>query len=110
MHHVRIALDDHLVRHPHGAGLRDTTRVIAAQVDQHQMLGDFLGVGEQVLLQREVFLGGLAPAPSAGDGTDGDQPLLQPHQDFRRGTDDMEIAKVQLEHVRRRVEAAQGAI
>ena len=48
--------------------------------------------------------------PGAGNRTHRDLAVLQTHQDLRRGTDDLEVRQVQEEHIRRGVEAAQGAI
>ena len=46
MHHVGITLNDHVVRHLHSAGLRHAPDIIAAEVHQHYMLGDFFRIGE----------------------------------------------------------------
>jgi hypothetical protein len=50
VHDVRIALDGKGVGDLHAAGLGDAADVVARQVDQHQVLGALLGVGEQFLL------------------------------------------------------------
>ena len=44
--HMRVTLDGHEIGHPHGAVARETTDVVAAKVDQHDMLGALLLVGE----------------------------------------------------------------
>ena len=43
-------------------------------------------------------------------GRSGDEVALEPHQDFRRRTDDMEAAEVVEEHVGRGIQAAQRAV
>ena len=55
VHHVRIALDHHLLGHAHAAGLRDAADVVAAEVDQHHVLGALLRVGQQLGGERRVF-------------------------------------------------------
>src|SRR5690606_2215259 len=50
VHDVGVAFDDHFLGQPNRAVFSNTTDVVAAQVDQHQVLGQFLGVTEQVLL------------------------------------------------------------
>ena len=110
MHDIRIALDDHLLGKPHRAGLGDTTDVVAAQVDQHQVFGQLLGIAEQVLLQRQIsFFVGTAWT-RAGDGADRDQAFLDPHQHFWRRPHHVEVTEVEEVHVGRRVEATQRAV
>ena len=46
MQHVRVALDDHELAHLHRAVLRDAADVVPAEVDEHQMLGALLLVGD----------------------------------------------------------------
>ena len=48
VHHVRVALDHRVLAHAHAADLRDAAHVVAAQVDQHHVLGALLRVGEQL--------------------------------------------------------------
>ena len=67
----------------HVAGLGDAADIVAAEIDQHQMFGAFLGIGHQFLGQRLVFFRRLAARARAGDGPDGDHAVAQAHQDFR---------------------------
>jgi len=83
VHDVGITLDDHLLGQLHRADFRDAAGVVAAQVDQHQVLGDFLGIGQQVCFQRQILLFGGAARAGAGDGPHGDQVVLDAHQHFR---------------------------
>src|SRR5690606_24914366 len=110
VHDVGVALDDHFLGQPYRAVFSHTTDVVAAQVDQHQVLGQFLGVAEQVLLQRQVGLFGGATRARAGDGAYRDQAILDPHQHFRRRAHHVEVAEVEEVHVRGRVEAAQRPV
>jgi hypothetical protein len=45
-----------LSRHLHGADLGDAAHVVAAEVEQHQVLGALLGIGQQLDLQRGFVL------------------------------------------------------
>ena len=58
------------------AGLADPAQVVAAQVDEHQVLGALLGVGEQLVGERLVLLRRGAAVPGAGDGVDHGPPVL----------------------------------
>ena len=84
MHHVRVALDHHVFRQADGARSGDAADIVAAQVDEHEMLGDFLGVGEQFRLHGAV-LGLAAPAaPRTRDRSHRDAPLLGADEDLGR--------------------------
>jgi hypothetical protein len=61
VHDVRIALDGEGLGDLHAAGLGDAADVVARQVDQHQVLGALLGVGQQLGLQRALSRSGVAP-------------------------------------------------
>jgi hypothetical protein len=45
----------------------DAADVVAAKVQQHQVLGAFLGVGDELLFERGVLGGRRAPGPGAGN-------------------------------------------
>ena len=68
----------------HRAGLGDAADVVAAQVDQHQVFRDFLGVVQQLGLEREVFFPRMATPAGAGKRAVDDGAVLDPRQDFRR--------------------------
>ena len=114
MHDMGVALDGEALGDTDRTGLGDAADVVPAQVEEHQMFRAFLLIGEQFHGQRLVFFdAGAAPA-RAGDGAQGELHLpglfLQAHQDLGRGTDDMEVAKIEIEHVGRRVECAQRSV
>ncbi len=67
--------------------------VVAPQVDEHDVLGPLLGVGEQLLGQRAVLGLVLAAAAGAGQGADRHHAVLDPHQDLRRAADQAEVAE-----------------
>ena len=114
MHHVRVALDRESLGDLDAAGLGNASDVVAGQIDQHQMLGSLFRIGIQFSFERQIELGRRTARAGAGQGSDGDlvacRRVLAAHQDFRRGTDDLEVAHVVEIHVGRRVERAQRAV
>ena len=110
MHHVRVAFDHHIVGDLHAAGIGHAANVVAAQVHQHHVFGDFFRVGQQVFGQCLVFFARFAARAGAGDGAHGDGVVLAANQDLRRRTHHVEVVEVVEEHVRRRVQAAQRTV
>ncbi|MNC85698.1 hypothetical protein D3C83_13090 [compost metagenome] len=82
VHHVRIAFDHHLLGHVHGAGLRHAPDIVAPEIDQHDVLGAFLRVGQQLIGEGGVFRRRCAAPPGAGDGAHRDGVAFETHQDF----------------------------
>ncbi len=60
--HVRVLLDHHLLVHLHGPVAADPPQVVAPQVEQHDVLGPLLLVGQQLFGQRRVLRGRLRRA------------------------------------------------
>ena len=110
MHDLAVAFDDEALSHFDRARRGDAADVVAAQVQQHQMFGPLLGIGQQLRLQGLVRLGrGAAPA-GAGQGADCDLAVLQPDQDLRAGPGQLEALEVQIEQIGRRVLATQRPV
>ena len=74
------------------------------------MFGAFLLVGEQVGGQCRILVRRGAALAGASDRAHGDRAILEPHQDLGRGTDDVKILEVEIEHVRRWIERAQRPV
>ena len=55
VHDVAVALDEEAVGHLHRADLGDAADVVAAEIEQHQVLGALLRIGEQFGRQRRVL-------------------------------------------------------
>ena len=66
MHDVGLALDGVKLLHPDRAEAADLAEVVAAQIHQHIVLGQFLFVGQQLRFQRLVLR--LCPTPWPGPG------------------------------------------
>ena len=88
VHDVAVALDDELSVTSTRADLRDAADIVAAKIEQHQVLGTLLRVGEQFVVERLVLVRRHAARAGAGDGPDRDLALADPHQDFRARADD----------------------
>ncbi|MGV8635984.1 chorismate-binding protein, partial [Pseudomonas aeruginosa] len=71
------------------------------------MLGDLLGVRQQILLQCQVGLFVDPARTGTGDRAHRHQAILDPYQHLRRAAHDMEVAEVEEVHVGRRIETAQ---
>ena len=56
MHHLAVALDEELVGDLDGADLGHAADVVAAEIEQHQVLGAFLRVGEELDFERLVLV------------------------------------------------------
>ena len=56
VHHVRIALDGHVLGHLHAADLRHPADVVAPKIHQHHVLGALLRIGQQFAAPARVLL------------------------------------------------------
>ena len=93
-----------------GAEVHHPADVVAGQVDQHDVLGDLLGVLLQLAGHAPVVLLAAAPAPRAGDGPGDDPAVDHPHHRLGRRADHRDRRVAHEVHVRRRVDLAQGAV
>ena len=86
MHDVRVALDKHQLVDLDGAEVADAADVVAAQVDQHDVLGALFFVVHHLGFESEV--GGLvcAAGAGAGDGPVLDFAVVHADQQLGRGT------------------------
>ena len=76
MHHVAVALEGHELVDLLGAEAHDPSHVVAGQVDEHDVLGQLLGVLAELAGQSPVVGVGRAPRAGAGDGP-GDHPSVE---------------------------------
>ena len=110
MHDVAVAFDEELVGDRHAADLRDAADVVAAEIEQHQMLGAFLRIGEQFDFQRLVLVRRGAARARPGDRADRHLVAGDLDQDFRARTRDREGAEIEEVQIRRGVGPSQRAI
>ena len=93
-----------------GAVLAHPPEVVAAEVDEHHVLGALLLVGEQLRGDAAVGLGVVAARARARDRARGDAAARDGQQRLRAGAGDLEVLEVEEVHVRRRVDRAQAAV
>ena len=108
---MRISFDHkHFGRH-NTSRTRHPADIVAAQIQQHEMLGPFFGVRQQFVRQRIVFLPESRRAAgcrqSAGQC---DLPAEHPHQYFRAGADDLKLPEIKEKHERGRVCAPKSPV
>ena len=110
MHDVRVGLDAHERLDVHAAELAHPPEVVAAEVDQHHVLGALLLVGQQVLGDRLVLVERRAARARAGDRARRDVAAGDGDQRLGRRADELEVVEVEEVHVGRRVDGAQPAV
>src|SRR3954470_3998228 len=107
---MAVALDDHQLFHIDRSEIANAPEIIAGKVYQHDMLGAFFGIGEQLELEGLILLTIGPTAPRAGDGANLDLSVFAAHMDFRRGPDERKAFQLEQEHVWRRIDGARRAI
>ena len=101
---MREPLRFEIARHPDTAGFADAGKVVAAEVDEHHVLGAVLLGGEQPLGVA------LARLRRPRDRVQARRPVLALDQSLRRGADQREILELEQEEVRRGVDAAERTV
>ena len=110
MHHVAVVLDRHEALDLDGPVLAHPPEVVAAEVDEHHVLGSLLGIGEQLFGDPAVLVGVLTARARARDRARRDPPAGDRDQRLRARAGDLEIAEVEEVHVRARIHRAQPAV
>ena len=115
MHDVAVAAGRHELDGVDGPGVAYPLEVVAGEVDEHEVLGALLVVGEQLLGQPHVVLGGLAARPRPGDRMGDDTAAGDLDQGLRARADDVVGAAVGVRdaeevHVRAGVGGPQRAV
>ena len=94
-----VALHNHFIGQLHTTGFSNAANIVAAKVDQHQVLGNFLGVGEQFFLEGIVLLLIVATATGASNRPHCHLTILQAGQNFGGGTHDVEVIQIEEVHI-----------
>ena len=110
MHHVAVSLHVHEAFHPDRARPADPAEVVAAEVDQHQVLGPFLLVLQHLFSQTRVLGRRGSPRSGPGDRSGLRETTGHRHQRLGAGPDDLEIAERDVVHVGARVHRSQSAV
>ena len=104
VHHVRVTLEPHVLRHSDGAVLADTPEVVAAEIDEHDVL-------RAILLGGEELLGvPLTRIRRTGDRVQARARPFQLHQGLRRGAHERDAVEVEKEVVGRGVDTAERPV
>ncbi len=110
VHDVAVALQGHQLVDRLGAEAHHPPDVVAGQVDQHDVLGDLLGVLDQLAGQPAVLLGRAAPPAGAGDGPGHHLAVAQLDHGLGRRPDHGDVGVAQEVHVRAGVDLAQDPV
>jgi len=110
VHHVAVSLDVAELRHLDGAAAADAPEVVAAEVDEHEVLGVFFWIGEESRFELRVFFRRPAAGKRPGDRTRLGDIALDAHEHLRRRTDQRALRCAQQEHVRRWIDGAKRAV
>ena len=78
MHDVAIAFDEKLIGHLDRANVGNAADIVAAEIEQHQVLGAFFRIGQQFVFQRLVLMRRCATRTGAGNRADRDDVPAQP--------------------------------
>ena len=108
--HVAVALDLHVLGDPDRPGPADPAEVVAAEVDEHHVLGLLLRVALELLGEELVLVRGRAARPRPGDRV-GRQPVaLDLEEQLGARPDDLERGRPDEEQVRARVHPSKRAV
>jgi hypothetical protein len=98
------------VGHGDAARYGRAANIVAAKVEQHQMLGAFLGVSEQSVAVGGVFGGIGAARAGARNRADGDFAAPNADKDFGAGPDHRKARQVEIIKEGRWVDTAKRAV
>ena len=94
----------------HCTRLSYASEVIASEIDEHYVLGRFFGISEQRFFIRDIFCGCRPSWQCSCDGPQRCRTTVQLNERFGRRAYDLEITKLEKEHVRRRVQQPQRTV
>ncbi len=109
MHHVRVALERHEFVDLDASAGADAAEVVALEIEEHDVLGPLLRVGEKFLLESSVPVCREAARPGAGDRSCFGQPAVERDEALRRRRDDLGEGRAQVAGERGGVDLAQPA-
>src|SRR5205085_1140405 len=110
MLHVRIALDSHQIVDLHRSIIRNTSKIVSTEIDEHHMFGNLFFVRLQILTQQQIFRLSRAAFSRAGNRAIVEPLPMTTNEHLRRRTHDGLITHSQKEHVWRRIDRAQRSI
>ena len=84
MHNVTVTLDLHHLGHAHCAEIRNSANIVASKIDEHDVLGALLGIGEQFGSIAFVLRCGGAAGARPSNRTDLNRSACQPDMHLGR--------------------------
>ena len=108
VHDVAVMAGVHELDDVHRAGGADALEVVAAEVDEHDVLGALLGSSRRLLLERQIVLGTLATRAGAGDRVQDHLAAGDLDMHLRRGADDVQRAAGRMLGAGRNIGAGVG--
>ena len=107
---MRGQLQGEFLGHFDRADLRDAADIVAPEIEQHQMFGALLRVGQQFLADRLVLGAVPAAMARAGDRADGDAVVPHTNQNLGARADNGEIGEVEEIEEGRRIDPPQRPV
>src|SRR5208282_6620089 len=95
MHHVRIALDEHQAFDLHAAVHANAAKVVAAEVDKHDVFGALFRVGEKLGFELAVLFFVASARKRAGNRPVEDVAPLNLHEHLWRAADNGNVVETQ---------------
>src|ERR1700722_562748 len=102
---MAVTLDEETVGHLDRADLGDATDVVAAEIEQHEMLRSLLRVGQKFCRQSFVLSRTCAAWAGAGNRADHHFAVAYAHQDFGARADDLKAAEIEEAEIGRGIDA-----
>ena len=110
VHHVAVPLDLHHLLEGDRSRFADPTKVVAAEIDEHDVFGPLLFIGEKLLFQRTI-LGFIPPAGSgAGKRSIHNLPVPHPTEDLRTRGHEHAASRLEIDLIRRWIDHPEGSI
>ena len=107
---MAVPLDLHVLAHGHRPGPSDPAQVVPPEVDEHHVLGAFLGIALELIAEQRVLALVRAPRTGPGDRV-GRQPVPDDlEQELGAGADDLVRRHPDEEQVRAGIDASEGPV
>ena len=114
VHHAREPLDRRVALHFDGPDAAGPPEVVPSEIDEHEVFGPLLRVGDEFGFERGVLLGCRAPPPRPSDGQHLGTALiarpLDADEHFGRRARELEAVEVEVKEVGRGVHLAERAV
>ncbi|OQB38427.1 MAG: hypothetical protein BWY06_02000 [Candidatus Latescibacteria bacterium ADurb.Bin168] len=110
MHYVAVPFHRHEFRHVHGPWNCHLSNVVSPKVHEHDMLGSFLRVGAELLLEMSVFILRGTASSCPRNRSNMDDAVLDAAQQLGGGAENFGFVQRKEEHVRRGVDNPKPAV